>query len=166
MIQADSKDSDSLKQCVQAATLISPKDFLSGFLLSGPPCINILQHTTAVQLLPVEQGFPGREVWLDWELTHIRQWCMMPGLKLRMVLERHKVQSQKTKSKPVHRACGKGQEWKTGVLSPLRSDTCQECWIEKGQKLSRGRNPKMDGAACIGPRVGGAASIHFLFIFN
>lgn len=90
----------------------------------------------------------------------------MMGLKLRIVLERHEVQSQKTKSKPVHRARGKGQEWQTGVLSPLSSGTCQERWIEKGQRLSRGRGPIMDGAACIGPRVGGAASIHFLFIFN
>lgn len=72
-----------------------------------PPCMNMLLHTPAVQPFPVEQGFPGREACLEQELTHSRRRCMMLGLKLRTVLERHEVQSQETKSKPVHGARGK-----------------------------------------------------------
>lgn len=122
--------------------------------------MNVLLHTTAVQPLPCEQGFPGREAWLDWERTHLRLRCMMPGLKLRIVLERHEVQSQKTQTKACSQSLRKGQEWQAGA--------CQERGIEKGQRLSRGRSPIMDGATFIGPRVGGAASmlVHFLFTFN
>lgn len=132
MIRADSKDSDPLKQYIQSLAPTIPKGFLSGFWLSGPPCMNMLLHTIAVQPLPFEQVFLEERHGLI-ESVHTLgygAWCQV--WKLRIILESSEPENpnQSLFMEPM-------EQVRNGRLVPARSTGLRRVrgWAGKGAPL-------------------------------